>query len=109
MNNEIEVQSDHDPAVRSIGGHRVLSVNELLGRTVVAEDGQEVGTIGELYVDVADEPTLHAVVDVGGFLGVGAKPVLVHFSNAVMLGTQLQIAMSAQALEEAPEFHERMS
>lgn len=106
MDEEIKTQTEEDPAIRTVEGRRVLSVNELLGRTVLASDGSEMGTIGELYVDADAEPTLHAVVDVGGLLGVGARPVLVSLAGAVMTGSQIELPISPSELERAPEFDE---
>jgi sporulation protein YlmC with PRC-barrel domain len=52
------------------------SVRDLLGKTIVGPDGKEIAKVGDLVVG-PDDAIKRVVVDVGGFLGIGAKPVAI--------------------------------
>lgn len=51
-------------------------VGSVLGRMVVDKAGDEIGRIVDVLVDVDGRPRV-AVVDVGGFLGIGTRRVAV--------------------------------
>ncbi|EFG2885628.1 PRC-barrel domain containing protein [Escherichia coli] len=55
-------------------GHSSAALNmaDLNGAALFSSDGQEMGVVSEIIDDGSDP---QVVVDVGGFLGVGAKPV----------------------------------
>ena len=57
-----------------------LLVTEYLGRPVYGPDKQKVGTISNLLVDISGRVT-GLVLDVGGFLGIGAKEVAIGFET----------------------------
>lgn len=95
-----------DPAVHELADRRVLSANELLGRRVVDAEGEEIGAIADLYLDVSREPRLYVLVDAGGFLGIGAKPVLVSLLQARLVDGTLRLTISREEVERAPEFDE---
>jgi hypothetical protein len=89
--------------------NQVLS-DSYIGASVVArsaEGTESVGKVSELLLDENDK-IVGVVVDVGGFLGVGAKPVGLAWTGlseemsdgAVLLKTSL----SREELEAAPEF-----
>lgn len=50
----------------------------LVGATIYGFDDEKIGSISHLHATGA---TQQVVVDVGGFLGIGAKPVLVSISE----------------------------
>lgn len=52
------------------------SVRDLLGKAIVGPDGKEIAKVGDLVVG-PDDTVERVVVDVGGFLGIGAKPVAI--------------------------------
>ena len=52
------------------------SVKDLLGKTIVGPDGKEIAQVGDLVIG-PDDTIKRVVVDVGGFLGIGAKPVAI--------------------------------
>jgi len=57
-----------------------LTSEEMLGIGVYGIDDQQIGTIGEVLAN--DDGTIDAIIiDVGGFLGLGAKPVAVGYEN----------------------------
>ncbi|HEY0919583.1 PRC-barrel domain-containing protein [Devosia sp.] len=58
-----------------------LTAEELIGTDVYGPNDEHVGTIGD-FVLAADGKTIDAIiVDVGGFLGIGAKEVAIGFEN----------------------------
>ena len=67
--------------------HNRLSLAEqtednLIGAPIYGADDEEVGTISHMHHD-ADAPQV--VIDVGGFLGIGSKPVLVSLQELDMM------------------------
>ncbi|MEQ3626013.1 MAG: PRC-barrel domain-containing protein [Celeribacter sp.] len=61
-----------------------VSTDDLIGVSVVGNDDQRIGEIGELIV--ADDGTINeAIIDVGGFLGIGEKPVAVSFEEIELM------------------------
>ena len=57
-----------------------LTTDEMLGIGVYGIDDQQIGSIGEVLTN-ADGSIDAIIVDVGGFLGIGAKPVAVAYEN----------------------------
>src|SRR3954453_17253214 len=55
-----------------------LLVTEYLGRAVYGPDKQKVGTINNLLIDTTGR-VVGAVLDVGGFRGIGTKEVAISF------------------------------
>jgi sporulation protein YlmC with PRC-barrel domain len=53
-----------------------LEPRELMGKDVVAFDGQKVGTVDDVLMNRNDRPEM-LVVGTGGFLGIGGKNVAV--------------------------------
>jgi hypothetical protein len=67
--------------------HTPLSANELneanlVGAPIYGADDQKIGTISHLHDGGS---YAQAVVDVGGFLGIGSKPVLVSLAQLNMM------------------------
>ncbi|MDB6454690.1 PRC-barrel domain-containing protein [Falsirhodobacter sp. 20TX0035] len=55
-----------------------LTIENLTGVSVYGPEHEKVGVVGDLLLS-ADETIRSAVIDVGGFLGIGAKHVAVPF------------------------------
>lgn len=60
--------------------HAGLTVEQIQGATVYDAKNDRVGSIAELKMGTGGQIE-QAVVDVGGFLGIGAKPVALSFSD----------------------------
>ena len=85
-----------------------LSADDLRGIGVYGINDEQIGTIGDLITN-PDGSFDAVIVDVGGFLGLGAKPVAVGFENLAFssdtLGNRyLFINASREQLEVQPEF-----
>jgi PRC-barrel domain len=63
-------------------GAEELNEANLAGAAVYGADYERVGSISHLH---SLGSTTQAVVDVGGFLGIGAKPVLISLSDLNMM------------------------
>jgi PRC-barrel domain len=79
-----------------------MSAEDLKGMTIVSDTGEEIGSIdrvGEVRV---------VTVDVGGFLGVGAKTVAIPISELEMSSDgNLQTTLTRETLEQRQEFDEQ--
>ena len=81
-----------------------MTAKEIVGKDVVNANGKEIGEIEDLVID--DNKTVHAVIGVGGFLGIGEKDVLVPFSQ-LRIGADNAIMMSEateEDLKKLPEY-----
>jgi PRC-barrel domain protein len=67
---------DHSKHVRLASSE--LNQDILKGAAIYGADDEKVGTVSHLH---GAGPTSKVVVDVGGFLGIGAKPVAVPIAS----------------------------
>ncbi len=86
-----------------------LSADNLMGTTVYGPDNQTIGSIGDLALTPQGQVDA-VIVDVGGFLGIGAKPVAVAMDNLqFMRDSSGRITLSTQftqdQLRNAPEYN----
>jgi len=80
----------------------------ILGRPVQGADGKEMGRVIDVIVD-SDGHARAAVIDFGGFLGVGSRKIAVdwgalHFSGAVKNDRNIRLALTQDQLKTAPEY-----
>ncbi|TVQ40912.1 MAG: PRC-barrel domain containing protein [Geminicoccaceae bacterium] len=84
------------------------SADELLGQSVVGPDDETVGSIADLLIG-ADNQVTRVLVDVGGFLGFGARTVAIDI-NALEPPVEddgdFRIAMTREEVENLPEFEQ---
>jgi putative membrane protein len=83
------------------------TANNLIGQSVVNQNGDSVGEIYDIVLNASDQAVL-AVVSVGGFLGIGEKNVAVPFEQ-LQPGDNEAILMSTATEEELkamPEYVE---
>lgn len=75
-----------------------LSTDDVKGAKVYGRDDDSVGSISSLKLG-ADGKLTHAVIDVGGFLGMGPHPVAVPFSSLAVLretdGSDVRVYLNA--------------
>ena len=71
-------QAQSDPA--SDNPLMGMTAGDLIGKTVVNEQGDEVGEIEDIVIGTSDQ-SVQAVVSVGGFLGIGDKTVAMSFDE----------------------------
>lgn len=81
-----------------------VQADEVIGMDVVNANGDAVGEVKDLVLD--DRQAAHAVVSVGGFLGIGAKDIAVPFDQ-LRVGPENVILMSETSeseLKQMPEY-----
>ncbi|MGA0563139.1 PRC-barrel domain-containing protein [Ancylobacter sp. VNQ12] len=81
--------------------------SDLIGTDVVTSTDEKLGSISDVVVE-RDGSIVAAVIDVGGFLGIGAKPVAVSFDSLTPTptddGQKIVVALTKEELNSAPEF-----
>ena len=82
--------------------------NDYVGQSAYSADGQAVGEIDDLIIG-RDGKVSGVTIAVGGFLGLGQRTIAVPFENIQQTqdengDTKLVLAVSAEALDTAPEF-----
>jgi sporulation protein YlmC with PRC-barrel domain len=87
-----------------------ISAEELTGTAVYGAGDENIGSIGDILLS-EDGAVDAVVIDFGGFLGIGTKPVAVDFDNLTFLrdengGLVLRTSLTAEDLEAAPEYSE---
>lgn len=81
--------------------------SDLMGTEVVTANDEKLGSISDVIVEREGE-IIAVVIDVGGFLGIGAKPVAVSFDSLTATptdnGEKVVVSMTKEELNAAPEF-----
>lgn len=84
-----------------------LTTEDVTGAAVYGTDDERIGEIGELVM-TTDGQLGDAIIDVGGFLGLGEKPVAVPFDSLTILRNEGDVRVYVDAtqeqLEGMPEF-----
>jgi sporulation protein YlmC with PRC-barrel domain len=90
-----------------------LTADELIGTAVYGSDDQNLGEVNDVVFEQGGQIEA-VVIDVGGFLGIGEKPVAIEFDalnvqkngdgdvNLVVNATQEQLEAAPTYEEEAP-------
>ena len=87
----------------------VMVAGDLEGAVVYDETDAEIGEVSEILLS-ADGTAEKAVIDVGGFIGIGEKSVAVPFEELALLKTEadgeifVYVAATKEELEAMPEF-----
>jgi hypothetical protein len=86
------------------GSLETLGKDEIVGKTVVSQQGEEIGTIDEVVVDANSQQQL-AVIDVGGFLGIGEKSVAIAFDQLELSDdARVTSDLTRETLQSQPEY-----
>ncbi len=84
-----------------------VAASGILGRTVVGPDDKEIGRIVDVLVDAGSNPRA-AVIDVGGFLGVGARRIAVNWSDLTFPPTgsdaSIKLDLTSEQISSAPAY-----
>ncbi|HEY8335616.1 MAG TPA: PRC-barrel domain-containing protein [Tardiphaga sp.] len=80
----------------------------ILGRDVRSPTGENMGRIADVIVDRAGQ-TRAAVIDFGGFLGVGSRKIVVdwsalHFWNVANKSESISLELTREQVRAAPEY-----
>jgi sporulation protein YlmC with PRC-barrel domain len=85
---------------------RVLSANSMIGNKVVNTEGEQLGSIKDLMIDLDDAQIAYAVLSFGGLLGLGDKLFAIPL-EALTYDTQNQqviLDVDKEVLKNAPGF-----
>ena len=81
-----------------------IGTEEVVGKTVVSQQGEEIGEVKEIVMDNDSQQHL-AVLDVGGFLGIGEKSVAVAFEELQLSADgRIQSNLTRESLQSQPEY-----
>jgi len=99
-----------DPATATPVDFATLTADELKGTNVYGADNQHIGTIGDLVLGADGKSVDALVVDFGGFLGIGAKPVAIAFEGLKFFADQaghrsLVLNLTRDQMDAAPAFN----
>ncbi|MBC2860845.1 PRC-barrel domain-containing protein [Stappia sp. 28M-7] len=86
----------------------VTTAEELIGSTVYSADDSDIGEVSDVVVSSAGKIEA-MVIDVGGFLGIGAKPVAVELSSLEVRRDEngdprIYTTQTQETLEAMPEY-----
>ena len=87
-------------------GPEVMAASTLDGNKVMSADGEHVGKISDIMLDVRSGKIGYAVLSEGGFLGMGATLHAIPW-NALTLDTDekcFRVDISAQRIKDEPGF-----
>jgi sporulation protein YlmC with PRC-barrel domain len=104
---DTSAKRDTRPAWRNEAGLHESS--DIIGTKIQNTDGKDVGKIDKLLIDPQTGKVSHVVIDLGGVLGVGAKQVVVPWSELKMAkaeheGRKATITMDQAKLDTAPRY-----
>lgn len=81
----------------------------ILGQRVTDPDGKDIGRLVDVLVDANGQPQA-AVIDFGGFMGVGNRKIAVHWSalrfNPGDAKRKVALEMTPDQIKTAPEFRD---
>ena len=88
-----------------------LKAEELVGTTVYGANDENIGEIGDIVL-TQDGKVDAVIIDVGGFLGVGEKPVAVGFDNLAFMADKdgkkyLYTNFSKEQLDKQPAYDDK--
>lgn len=78
------------------------SADELDGVDVVDRTGDKVGDVKQIVL-APDRKSAHAVISVGGILGMGARDIMVSLDDLTPVDDKLQMSGSKEQIESQPE------
>lgn len=100
-----------DPAAapsQSAGQSAGLAQAEnLMGQSVMGPNGEEIGDINDLLVDRTSGDIQAIVVEVGGFLGIGGRQVMIPWQEANYNPGEgsVSVSLTKEQIEAMPEFN----
>ncbi len=103
-------QAAGTPAPLAPAPTQSVAAGGILGRTVVGADGQAIGRVVDVLVDAASKPRA-AVIDFGGFMGVGSRRIAVSWTDlsfptvsAAGVDADIKLDLTADQISAAPAY-----
>ena len=104
------LQQPPKPATPAPAPVQNVAAGGILGRTVVGPDSQAIGRVVDVLVDAASNPRA-AVIDFGGFMGVGSRRIAVNWSDLSFppvtpsgQSKDIKLDLTAEQIMTAPEY-----
>jgi sporulation protein YlmC with PRC-barrel domain len=85
-------------------GRRLSAATSFYARTVIDTDGEVLGSISDLMLDLDRGRIAYAVVATGGFMGIGERLFAVPWRALRAMGQQFVLECEHSALDTAPAF-----
>ena len=85
---------------------RILSATTMIGDKVVNTEGEQLGTIRDLVIDLDDAQIAYAVLSFGGFLGLGDKLFAIPLEALIFNSEAHTVVLDVdrEVLKNAPGF-----
>lgn len=102
----VEAQGDRtDQAVTQTGEPYLLRADELIGKSVMNNQGENLGTVNDLVIR-PDGRVLYAVISRGGVMGIGERliPVPFTFVSPSAEEGEVRVDVARERFENAPSF-----
>lgn len=80
-----------------------LSVDELDDMDIYSAGGDKIGEVEDVLMD-AEGKIVALTAEVGGFLGIGEKEVILQLDQVQRQGDRLTVNMTEEQLEQLPEW-----
>jgi hypothetical protein len=98
---------DVPPSVTILNNHEVEGI---LGREVISDANENMGRIVDVIVDRSGQVRA-AIIDFGGFLGVGSRKIAVdwnalHFPQTAQPDARVTLELTRDQVKAAPEYEE---
>ena len=103
---DVQQQQRQQSAITEQSGISEPQASELVGKTARTTGGEEVGEVSAVVKSRADGQ-LHAVIDVGGFFGIGQRAVAVPLERARVSEDIVITEITRQQLEQMPDYDEQ--
>ena len=80
-----------------------ITIDELEEMDIYGPDGKEIGEVDAVLVDGAAKP-IAVTAEVGGFLGMGKKDVIIGLDQLTKDGDHLKVNMTKEQIGALPDF-----
>ena len=92
------------PTVEAVDKDQVVAI---LGRPVTGPEKQQIGTLTDVLVDGTGQPQA-AVLDIGGFMGLGSRSIAVHWNLLRFAPTDakapIMLTLTLDQIKAMPEY-----
>jgi hypothetical protein len=82
----------------------VISLSGIIDRPVYGSDDEELGAVVNVFADLLSHRLLYALLEVGGFLGIGSRRILLPFAALGWTEDRLVLPVDRHMLEGAPDW-----
>lgn len=103
----LAAEADETPPPNAVQSVAPEDAGAILGQRVTDQEGNDIGRLVDVLVDANGQPQA-AVIDFGGFMGVGNRKVAVHWSalhfTPADAKRKIALEITPDQIRAAPEF-----